>query len=547
MTDFSGHDANNTDTWWRGAVIYQIYPRSFCDANQDGIGDLQGIISKLDYIHSLNVDAIWISPFFTSPMKDFGYDVSNYREVDPIFGQLDDFKELLRQAHARNIKVIIDQVLSHTSDQHPWFVESRQDKNNAKADWYVWQDPLGDGTPPTNWQSVFGGSSWQWDSRRQQYYLHNFLVSQPDLNFHNPEVQQQMLEEMQFWLDLGVDGFRLDTVNYYFHDDQLRNNPGLRQDRRKLFNPYDFQSHLYDKNRPQSIAYTQRMRHLLNQYQARMLMGEIGDKNAEKMMQDYTGGQNKLHTAYSFRLLNEEFGAQYFADVIAQQETLLTDGWPSWAFSNHDITRVLSRWGDRFEQQDKLVKTLLAFLFCLRGSVCLYQGEELGLPEATLTFEQLQDPWGITFWPEFKGRDGCRTPMPWDSNAPNAGFTDASPWLPVAQSHYPLAVQTQTQAPDSTLNFTRQFLAFRKTQAALICGDIHQINADGELLSFRRVDDTMVLQCLFWFSDQPRQITKTGNILSQSDTLVIENDQLTFKGPGYVIFQETPVQPADTQ
>lgn len=234
-------------SWWRGAVIYQIYPRSFFDANNDDIGDLNGITAKLDYIQSLNVDAIWISPFFTSPMKDFGYDVSNYRDVDPIFGTLDDFKTLLTEAHSRDIKIIIDQVLSHTSDQHPWFEESRQNKHNPKADWYVWQDPRSDGTPPTNWQSVFGGSSWQWDSRRQQYYLHNFLVSQPDLNFHNPEVQQQMLDEMRFWLDLGVDGFRLDTVNYYFHDTELRNNPGLKQDIRKLFNPYDFQQHLYDK------------------------------------------------------------------------------------------------------------------------------------------------------------------------------------------------------------------------------------------------------------------------------------------------------------
>lgn len=537
MADTIPQRPGSDNNWWRGAVIYQIYPRSFCDANSDGIGDLQGIISKLDYIQSLNVDAIWLSPFFTSPMKDFGYDVSNYREVDPIFGELDDFKALLSQAHARGIKVIIDQVLSHTSDQHPWFIESRQNKTNAKADWYVWQDPLGDGTPPNNWQSVFGGSSWQWDSRRQQYYLHNFLTSQPDLNFHNPQVQQQMLQEMQFWLDLGVDGFRLDTVNYYFHDEQLRNNPGLKQDRRKLFNPYDFQSHLYDKNRPESIEFAKSMRHLLDKYQARMLMGEIGDKSAEKMMQDYTGGQDKLHTAYSFRLLNDEFGASYFADVIRQQESLLSDGWPTWAFSNHDIQRVISRWGAEFVRQDELVKTLLAFLFCLRGSVCLYQGEELGLPEAELTFEQLQDPWGVTFWPEFKGRDGCRTPMPWDGDAAHAGFSNVSPWLPVAEGHYPLSVQQQENLTDSNLNFTRQFLTFRKTQPALVQGDIEHIHCEEDLLSFNRTCAAQKRQCLFWFSDQTKQISIRGKPLKHSDNLVIENHRVTFKGAGFVILE----------
>ncbi|BDX07874.1 alpha-amylase family glycosyl hydrolase [Planctobacterium marinum] len=528
------------EEWWRGAVIYQIYPRSFYDANNDGIGDLQGITEKLDYIKSLNVDAIWLSPFFTSPMKDFGYDVSNYRDVDPIFGNLEDFKELLKSAHKLDIKVIIDQVLSHTSDHHPWFQESRRNTHNSKADWYVWHEPRSDGTPPNNWQSVFGGSSWQWDSRRQQYYLHNFLVSQPDLNFHNPEVQQQMLDEMQFWLDLGVDGFRLDTVNYYFHDEELRNNPGLKQDIRKLFNPYDFQRHLYDKNRPESIDFAKRMRHLVAQYDNRMLVGEIGDKHAEKLMQDYTGDGDKLHTAYSFRLLNKEFGAGYFASVLAQQESLLNDGWPTWAFSNHDITRVASRWAEESQNPKALTETLLALLFCLRGSVCLYQGEELGLPEAELEFEQLQDPWGITFWPEFKGRDGCRTPMPWQQNKVNAGFSEVSPWLPVAESHYPLAVQQQESDSDSSLHFTRHFLAFRKTQQALQKGEIKHIQAQEHQLSFVRLcKDTQPLTCWFWLSDETKELKVPDNYtLLRSYNCDYNDDKIIFHGAGFVLLQQ---------
>ena len=526
--------------WWRGAVIYQIYPRSFYDANNDGIGDLPGITKKLDYIKSLHVDAIWLSPFFTSPMKDFGYDVSNYRDVDPIFGNLADFKVLLKSAHQRNIKVIIDQVLSHTSDQHPWFQQSRQNKHNSKADWYVWQDPRSDGTPPNNWQSVFGGSSWQWDSRRQQYYLHNFLVSQPDLNFHNPEVQQQMLDEMQFWLELGVDGFRLDTVNYYFHDEKLRNNPGLKQDKRRLFNPYDFQCHLYDKNRPESVEFAKRMRDLVEQYDNRMLVGEIGDKHAEKMMQDYTGGDDKLHTAYSFRLLNNEFGAEYFAAVLAQQESLLNDGWPTWAFSNHDITRVASRWGEGYHNPKALTETLMALLFCLRGSVCLYQGEELGLPEAELEFEQLQDPWGIAFWPEFKGRDGCRTPMPWDKNQENAGFSEVAPWLPMAKSHYPLAVQQQDTDSHSSLNFVRDFLAFRKKQQALITGEIRHIFSSEHFLRFERFNtDGKALSCWFWLSDEAKDFALSENHHPlRHYHCKLNAAQMTFSGPGFVLLQE---------
>ncbi len=280
--------------WWRGAVIYQIYPRSFMDSRGDGIGDLRGVIEKLDYIASLNVDAIWLSPFFTSPMKDFGYDISNYRDVDPMFGSLEDFDRLVEAAHARGLKVTIDQVMSHTSDQHAWFEESRQSRDNPKADWYVWADPKPDGAPPTNWQSVFGGSAWQWDTRRCQYYLHNFLASQPDLNFRTPAVVEAILEEARFWLERGVDGFRLDAVNFCTHG-ELKDNPprqeitesflGVRPD-----NPYGYQLHQYDKTQPENLVFLERLRALLDEYPGATSVGEVGDDDALGVMAAYSQG-----------------------------------------------------------------------------------------------------------------------------------------------------------------------------------------------------------------------------------------------------------------
>lgn len=531
--------SSENPNWWRGAVIYQIYPRSYFDANGDGIGDLQGITSKLDYIASLQIDAIWISPFFTSPMKDFGYDVSNYRQVDPIFGTLDDFKILLSEAHRLGIKVIIDQVLSHSSDQHPWFTESRQNRTNPKADWYVWQDPKPDGTPPTNWQSVFGGTAWQWDARREQYYLHNFLQSQPDLNFQNPEVQQQMLEELRFWLDLGVDGFRLDTVNYYFHDSEFRDNPAVEPPPEKIVNPYYCQQHRFDKNRPDNAVFTQQLRATLNQYSQRMLVGEIGDQRAEKMMQEYTGGGNRLHTAYSFRLLSEEFGASHFADVINTQEALLEDGWPTWAFSNHDVTRVASRWGSSYpqKQQPAIYKTLMMLLCSLRGSVCIYQGEELGLTEADIPYEQLQDPWGITFWPEYKGRDGCRTPMPWKHNQQHASFSEVTPWLPVPEEHVASAVDNQETDANSLLHFTRDLLLFRKQHPPLCVGIIKNVNVQGDLLSFTREHQNQQLTCVFWFGKGQHEFALSDNqtVKFASDKTRSRGDYVEFDGPGGVI------------
>ena len=489
--------------WWRGAVIYQVYPRSFYDSNGDGIGDLPGVTAKLDYIASLNVDAIWLSPFFTSPMKDFGYDVSDYRGVDPIFGTIEDFDELIAEAHKRDLKIMIDQVLSHSSDQHRWFTESRASRDNPKADWYVWADPNADGTPPNNWLSVFGGSAWAWDSRRKQYYLHNFLTSQPDLNFHCPDVVEQVLSDVKFWLDRGVDGFRLDAINFCFHDPELRDNPpsnavaegsiGVRKE-----NPYAYQFHKYDKTRPENLAFLQRLRALLDQYPGTTTVGEIGDDNSLQTMAEYTSGGDKLHMAYSFDLLTEQHGADFFHKTVDSIEKKLTDGWPCWAIGNHDVSRVATRWQARSPEQ---LKAYMAMLLTLRGSVCIYQGEELGLTEAELEYKDLVDPYGINFWPEYKGRDGCRTPMPWGRRQTNGGFSDGRPWLPIAVEHLERAVSVQEAHEDSTLHFYREMIGFRKTLPALAKGDLKIVRADDDMLVLTRTLNDQRVLCAFNFTD----------------------------------------------
>lgn len=508
----------NNELWWRGAVVYQVYPRSLMDSNGDGVGDLRGIIHKLDYIDSLGVDAIWISPFFKSPMKDFGYDISDYRNVDPLFGTLEDFDDLVAQAHARNIKIIIDQVLSHTSDQHAWFKESRSNCTNDKQDWYVWADPKADGTPPNNWLSIFGGSAWQWDSRRGQYYLHNFLDSQPDLNFHNPQVRAQILDEVHFWLKRGVDGFRLDAINFCFHDQLLRDNPSKPiEDRKGLGftddNPYAYQSHVYDKTQPENIAFLGEIRALLDRYPGSVSLGEIGAENSLETMAEYTHGHGRLHMAYSFELLVDNFSADYIRETVSTLEAGIGDGWPCWSIGNHDVVRVMSRWGGENQAPAK-AKLLSALLFSLRGSVCSYQGEELGLPEANLQFHQLQDPYGITFWPSFKGRDGCRTPMPWTEDSDVAGFTAGKPWLPVPREHRALAVNIQDENENSVLNAYRTFLHWRADQPALRYGDIEFFDSAREVLSFQRTYEGQVVSVFFNLSAESCDVPVDGALVA---------------------------------
>ncbi|HVF15445.1 MAG TPA: alpha-glucosidase [Steroidobacteraceae bacterium] len=491
--------------WWRGAVIYEIYPRSFMDSNDDGVGDLPGIIEKLEYVASLGVDAIWISPFFTSPMHDFGYAVADYRNVDPLFGCLDDFDRLLTKAHDLGLKVMIDQVLSHTSSEHEWFKESRASRENARANWYVWADPQPDGTPPNNWLSIFGGVAWQWEPRRQQYYLHNFLASQPDLNFHEPAVRTAVLDTVKFWLDRGVDGLRLDAINFCYHDAQLRDNPAKPIEQRtgrgfRTDNPYAFQHHLFNNTQPENLGFLTQLRELLDHYPQAVSLGEISSEDSLATMAEYLG-ERRLHMGYSFELLTSEFSATHIRATVEQLEAKLDGGWPCWAISNHDVERVVSRWGGT--NPSTQLATLLTALVCsLRGSVCIYQGEELGLPEADVPYEALQDPYGLTFWPSFKGRDGCRTPMPWNDSA-HGGFSRARPWLPTPQAHRVASVERQHANPCSTLNAFRAFMRWRSTQATLRLGSIDFLSMPEPILAFVRTTNEHSMFVAFNLSSDP--------------------------------------------
>jgi alpha-glucosidase len=492
--------------WWRGATLYQIYPRSFSDANGDGVGDLAGVTARLPYVASLGVDGIWLSPFFTSPMRDFGYDVADHLGVDPLFGTGAELDALLAEAHRLGLKVVIDQVWSHTAAEHPWFRTSRASRDNAKADWYVWADARADGSPPNNWQSWMGGPAWRWEPQRRQYHLHNFLPQMPDLNFHCPAVQDAVLAIAEHWLARGVDGFRLDTANLYFHSRDLQDNPPLPENRRGDA-PVLMQQHLHNADQPEAPPFFERLRVLMDRHgeggRTRMAVAEIGGAEPLPTMLAYTRGARRLHTAYSFAFLGERpDAAQLVRHLAPWGEDEGSQSWPSWAFSNHDAPRVASRWGvggaagafafgGRADAETVTAGatpiTWLALLLALRGTVFLYQGEELGLPQSTLAYEDLRDPYGLANWPLNPGRDGCRTPFPWQADAPQLGFSGAArTWLPVDPAHAPLAVDRQEADPDSTLQATRRLLALRRAHPALRLGEQEALMAEGDVLVLRR-------------------------------------------------------------
>jgi alpha-glucosidase len=487
--------ATNTP-WWRGAVIYQIYPRSFQDSNGDGIGDLNGITQRLEHIASLGVDAIWLSPFFASPMKDFGYDVSDYRAVDPIFGTMADFDHLLERAHALGLKVVIDQVYAHTSDQHAWFQESRHSRKNGKSDWYVWADPKPDGTPPNNWLSVFYGPCWTWDGRRGQYYLHNFLPSQPNLNVHNPKVQRALFDTARFWLARGVDGFRLDAINFAMHDPSLANNPAVRKPAVRPNRPFDFQHHLHNQSQPQLIPFIEALTGIVRSFGSdRFTVAEVGGEQAAEEMRLFTAGSARFCTSYGFDFLSaSKLTPALVLDTVASWKE--SEGWPSWAFSNHDAPRVVSRWGSS-EAQDDWAKLFLALLMGLRGNVFLYQGEELGLSQAQVPFERLRDPEAIANWPTNQGRDGARTPIPWSADAPFGGFSQIEPWLPMPPEHLSRAVEVQDKDEASVMAVTRRLTALRKTHSAIRSGRFRSLKLRPPLLGFERFDAGGRIRCLF--------------------------------------------------
>lgn len=520
--------------WWRGSVTYQVYPRSFQDDNGDGIGDLKGITRRLDHIANLGCDAVWLSPFFTSPMLDMGYDVSNYTDVDPTFGTLADFDELVLRAHELGLKVIIDQVLNHSSDKHPFFAESRANRSNEKADWYLWVDPRPDGTPPCNWLSVFGGPAFTWDARRKQYYMHSFLPQQPDFNYRNPAVVDYMESVLRFWLDRGVDGFRFDTVNYFYKDALWRNDAADYKIKAEPDgNPYYMQYHLFSKNQPENLGWMERIRRVLDRYEDRATVGEMGEAHhAIRMMGDYTA-PGRLHQCYSFELMGYDYSAAFFRSRIEEFFIGAPNGWPMWAFSNHDVVRHASRWAKYGISQDALARQAGALLLSFQGSICLWQGEELGQTDTALVLEELTDPQGINFWPEPIGRDNTRTPMVWDGSA-NGGFTggNVKPWLPVKAPQLARNVASQAGAADSVLESYREMLAFRKGSEALKHGNTRFLDLPEPILGFVRGEQMM---CLFNLSPAPVVVPVSGviDLVGPSQDAALAEGKVSLGANGY--------------
>lgn len=495
--------------WWQTGVIYQIYPRSFKDTTGNGVGDLRGVLQKLDYLsETLGVDAIWLSPFYPSPMADFGYDVADYTDVDPLFGDLATFDALLTQAHRRDLRIIIDLVPNHTSDQHPWFQESRRSRDNPKRDWYIWADPGPDGGPPNNWLSVFGGSAWVWDERTEQYYLHSFLKEQPDLNWRNPEVKEAMFDVVRFWLERGVDGFRVDVAHYIMKDPQLRDNPLALDRARSIHRPlgdYDSQFHMYDQAHPDVHDVYREFRALLDTYsdeRPRVSIGEIHIFDWEEWASYYGEELDELHMPFNFHLLNVDWDARAIREVVATLEDILPEGaWPNYVLGNHDEPRLASRYG----REEARVAAML--LLTLRGTPTLYYGDEIGMTDVPIPPDRRQDPWSVEEGLEM-GRDPCRTPMQW-SGGPNAGFSSPETddlWLPLAEDYEMVNVTCELEQPRSILNLYRGLLAYRDASPALREGSYRPLyNAPESCYVFlREADQQHVLVALNFSSEEQR-------------------------------------------
>ncbi len=473
--------------WWQGAAIYQVYVRSFCDGNGDGQGDFAGLISKLDYIHRLGVDAVWLSPIHQSPNRDWGYDVSDFTGFHPDYGSLDDFHALLKSAHDRGLKIILDEVLAHTSDEHAWFTASR-DGDADKRDWYVWADPRDDGTVPNNWLSVFGGPAWSYQPARRQYYHHKFLRQQPKLNWTNAAAREAALHVLDLWLERGVDGFRLDVANAFLHDTLLTDNPAIapaERGRVEWSAAANMQRHIHDSNLEENRALLDVIRRRVERFEERFVFGEFSEEFERSGC--YLPSSAGLHAGYNFALLV----AADMAAIRVHLQTLarFPGHWPAISFSNHDVIRTASRFGPAN------ARAMLALLASLRGTLLLYQGEELGLTEVELPRHLLKDPVGDLYYPLFKGRDGCRTPMPWDAAAPNLGFSSGAPWLPLGPAHAALTVSRQERDPGSCLVYARKVLAARKAHRALGEGSLTLL--DGPALAFVREGGDERIVCAF--------------------------------------------------
>ncbi|MBN9388001.1 MAG: DUF3459 domain-containing protein [Chloroflexi bacterium] len=468
-----------TPQWWQNGIIYQVYPRSFKDGNGDGIGDLNGITEKLDYFsETLGVTAIWLSPFYRSPMADFGYDVADYTDVDPMFGNLADFDRLVEETHKRGLKIIVDWVPNHTSNQHPWFLESKSSKDNPKRDWYVWKDPKPDGSPPNNWVSGFGGSAWEFDPATGQYYEHTFLKEQPDLNWRNPAVVEAMFGTVEFWLKRGVDGFRIDVAQSILKDAEFRDNP-LRTDNavagHKPMGDYDTQVHLYDGPQEETHGIYRQLRQLIDRYSAeqpRMMVGEIHIFDVVKWAQFYGENLDELHMPFNFGLLKAKWEAQAIRETVDNLEENIPEGaWPNYVLGNHDEPRIASRIGPG------MARLAMLLLLTLRGTPTMYYGDELGMQDVKIPADKVQDPWERLTPGMGLGRDPERTPMQWDAS-PNAGFTgpEVTPWLPVSDIYEQENVAAELAEPGSMLNFTRRLIELRQNSPALLSGSYRAVN-----------------------------------------------------------------------
>ena len=498
------------EPWWRGAVVYHVYVRSFFDSDGDGHGDLIGVVEKLDYIKSLGVDAIWLSPIHPSPNRDWGYDVSDYFGIQWDLGTIREFETLLDAAHDKGLKLILDEVLAHTSDEHEWFVDALA--GGEKSDWYVWADPKPDGTAPNNWLSAFGGPAWSYHPARRRHYHHKFLRHQPKLNWRNEDCRKALLEILDFWLAKGVDGFRLDVANAYFHDEMLTDNPPIPAGRRTPWHwsaATNLQEHHFDSNLEDNVVALDAVRRVVDWHGDRFVFGEFYEDAGRSG--GFAPPDVGLHAGYSFPLL---IAHRLDPDVVRHHYEVLAshpEHWPCISFSNHDVMRTLSRFGGPGAPPE-VARLMLALLLCLRGTTLIYQGEELGLPEASLTRDQLRDPVGDIYWPTHKGRDGCRTPMPWNGK-PHHGFSSAEPWLPAAPEHADLTVEMQEADPASTLELCRRLVALRRDCKPLRVGQIRFHETEHTVLALEREHDGERVACAFNMSAEPADLGSDGETL----------------------------------
>ena len=495
--------------WWESGIIYQIYPRSFQDSNNDGVGDLRGVLSRLDYLQWLGIDCVWLSPVFSSPMADFGYDISDYRGIHPLFGTMEDFDDLLKEVHNRGMKLILDLVPNHTSDQHPWFLESKSSRENPKRDWYIWEDAGENGELPNNWLSVFGGHAWEWDDTTGQYYYHAFLKEQPDLNWRNPEVQQAMLGEMKFWLDKGVDGFRVDVMWHMIKDKQLRNNPVLPNSQFHADDLiYDHYAPVYSTDQPEVHEIVRMMREVTDSYENRVLIGEIY-LPIDKLV-TYYGHDNKgAHLPFNFQLLTLPWDSAEISRAVDEYEGALpADGWPNWVLGNHDKPRISSRVG---RSQARVAAMLL---LTLRGTPTLYYGDEIGMRDVPIPIDEIVDPQGLNM-PELNiSRDPSRTPMQWNESG-YAGFSEHKPWLRLPDNFRRVNVETQKTDTYSTLSFYHRLIGIRKQEPALQTGDYTPVYSDKQMFAYIREKDGSRFLILLNLSHRPSYFKPKANYKGQ--------------------------------